>query len=146
MGNLRLFIRANDRLFINGAVLRMDRKVSVELLNDATFLLENHVMHKQEATTPLRQLYFTVQLLLIDPLNAEGTKKLFRQILTNLLNTLDNQILIQGVKQVDVDVSTGQVFMALRRIRELYKTEAMVLQPVGVDMDDPDSLKLLGGL
>lgn len=146
MGNLRLFIRANDRLFINGAVLRMDRKVSVELLNDATFLLENHVMHKQEATTPLRQLYFTVQLLLIDPLNAEGTKKLFRQILNNLLNTLDNQILIQGVKQVDVDVSTGQVFMALRRIRELYKTEAMVLQPVGVEMDDPDSLKLLGGL
>ena len=146
MGNLRLFIRANDRLFINGAVLRMDRKVSVELLNDATFLLENHVMHKQDATTPLRQLYFTVQLLLIDPINAEGTKKLFKQILNNLLITLDNQILIQGVKQVDVDVSTGQVFMALRRIRELYKTEAMVLQPVSVDMDDPASLKLLGGV
>jgi len=146
VGNLRLFIRANDRLFINGAVLRMDRKVSVELLNDATFLLENHVMHKQDATTPLRQLYFTVQLLLIDPINAEGTKKLFKQILNNLLITLDNQILIQGVKQVDVDVSTGQVFMALRRIRELYKTEAMVLQPVSVDMDDPASLKLLGGV
>ena len=145
MGNLRLFIRANDRLFINGAVLRMDRKVSVELLNDATFLLENHVMHKQDATTPLRQLYFTVQLLLIDPINTESTKKLFREILTNLLNNLDNQTLIQGVKQVDVEVSTGLVFMALRRIREMYKTEAMVLQSTRGDLDDPDSLKLLGG-
>jgi flagellar protein FlaF len=41
-------------------VLRADRKVSIEILNDATFLLEAHVMKVEDASTPLRQLYFII--------------------------------------------------------------------------------------
>jgi flagellar protein FlbT len=129
MGNIRLFIHANHRLFINGAVLRVDRKVSVELLNDATFLLENHVLHKHEATTPMRQLYFVVQMLLMDPANSAEPKKLFRQMVANMLAQLTNPQLIQGIKLVDIEVSTGKVFAALKLIRELYPVEEEILNP-----------------
>ena len=44
MSNMRLYLRPGEKLYINGAVIRVDRKVSIELLNDVTFLLENHVM------------------------------------------------------------------------------------------------------
>ena len=57
MGNIHLYLRANERIFINGAVFKVDRKVSIELLNDTTFLLENHILQKEDATTPLKQLY-----------------------------------------------------------------------------------------
>ncbi len=129
MGNIRLFIHANHRLFINGAVLRVDRKVSMELLNDATFLLENHVLHKDEATTPLKQLYFVVQMLLMDPANAAEPKKLFRQMVANLLGSLENPELVQGVKLVDIEVSTGNTFAALKLIRTLYPIESEVMHP-----------------
>lgn len=49
---LRLSLRAGERIYMNGAVLRVDRKVSLELLNDASFLLEAHVLQAEAATTP----------------------------------------------------------------------------------------------
>ena len=58
---LRLGLRSGEKIYVNGAVLRVDRKVRLELLNDATFLLEAHVMKLEDATTPLRRLYFLVQ-------------------------------------------------------------------------------------
>ena len=53
---LRISLKAGEKIFINGAVLRVDRKVALEFLNDVTFLLENHVLQPEEAKTPLRQL------------------------------------------------------------------------------------------
>lgn len=66
-GTLQIGLRAGEKIYINGAVLRVDRKVRLELLNDATFLLGTHVMQLPEATTPLRQIYFLVQGLLMEP-------------------------------------------------------------------------------
>jgi flagellar protein FlbT len=48
-------------------VIRIDRKATVELLNDVTFLLETHVMQAKDATTLTRQIYFAVQIMLMDP-------------------------------------------------------------------------------
>ena len=64
---MNITLRAGERLYINGAVIRVDRKATIELLNDVTFLLENHVMQADQATTPLRQIYFAVQVMLMDP-------------------------------------------------------------------------------
>ena len=127
MGNMRLYLRANEKIFINGAVLKVDRKVSFELLNDATFLLENHVMQKDEADTPLKQLYFVVQMLLMDPANTEQPTQIFKQMIANLLDTLETQELLEGIKSVDVDVSTGKPFTALKTIRHLLPIEEDVL-------------------
>ena len=48
---MQLSLRAGERIYVNGAVLRVDRKVTLELLNDATFLLENQVMQAEQAIT-----------------------------------------------------------------------------------------------
>ena len=53
---LKISLRANEKIYLNGAVVRADRKVSIELLNDVQFLLESHVLQPQDASTPLRQL------------------------------------------------------------------------------------------
>ncbi|MBV8593471.1 MAG: hypothetical protein JOZ27_04120, partial [Caulobacteraceae bacterium] len=64
---MNITLRAGERLYINGAVIRVDRKATIELLNDVTFLLENHVMQAKDATTLTRQIYFAVQVMLMDP-------------------------------------------------------------------------------
>ena len=78
---MQLTLKAGDRVFINGAVLRANRKVTLELLNDATFLLEGHVLQPEETTTPLRQLYFVLQAALMDPQNAAAAEKLFSNLM-----------------------------------------------------------------
>jgi len=110
MGNIRLYMRANERMFINGAVLKFDRMASVEILNNATFLLEKHIMQPEEATTPLKQLYYVVQLLFMDPVNTEEPKKMFKEMVVSLLDTLESRVLLEAVKTADFEVSTGKEF------------------------------------
>ena len=64
---LKITLKPNEKLYINGAVIRADRKVSLEFLNDVQFLLEAHVLQAEQATTPLKQLYFIVQIMLMNP-------------------------------------------------------------------------------
>ena len=71
-----IHLKRGGKLYVNGAVLRVDRRTSLEFLNDVSFLLENHVMQAEDARTPLRQLYFIVQSMLIDPANASMTLEL----------------------------------------------------------------------
>ena len=66
-GTIRISLRAGERVYVNGAVIRVDRKTTLEFLNNVVFLLENHVMQEEDATTQLRRLYFTVQKMLIEP-------------------------------------------------------------------------------
>ena len=72
-------LRGGERIYVNGAVLRVDRKVTLELINDVTFLLEGQVMQVADATTPLRQLYFVVQLMLMSPHDIEDAKAVYRE-------------------------------------------------------------------
>src|SRR5690606_1917209 len=54
---LKISLKANEKIYVNGAVIKADRKVSLEFLNDVQFLLQSHVLQPEEASTPLRQLY-----------------------------------------------------------------------------------------
>lgn len=127
MSNFRIFLKANERIFINGAVFKVDRKVSLELMNNATFLLENHIMQNEDANTPFKQLYFVVQLLLIDPNNTEEAKKMFKEMVQSLLDSLENDQLRSLVKMADVEVASGKEFAALKTIRSAFPLEDITM-------------------
>lgn len=127
MGNIRLYIRPNEKLYINGAVVRFDRKVSIELLNDVTFLMENHVMQAEEASTPLKQLYFVVQMLLMDPANTDAPMKLFQSMVNSLLEVVESETLRNGIAAVEAEVASGKTFGALKILRELFAAEERAL-------------------
>ncbi|MCJ2036274.1 flagellar biosynthesis repressor FlbT [Methylobacterium sp. J-068] len=112
---------------MNGAVLRVDRKVSLELLNDASFLLETHVLQAEAATTPLRQLYFAAQTILIEPANAERARDLFRTLRDGILAAVADPAIRDGVAEAGQLVEAGRLIEALKLIRGLYRTEAALL-------------------
>ncbi|KQS65126.1 flagellum biosynthesis protein FlbT [Rhizobium sp. Leaf371] len=124
---LRISLKSGERIFVNGAVLRVDRKVAVEFLNDVTFLLENHVLQPEEATTPLRQLYFIAQMILINPEGAEQSTIMFRKSIVMLLNCFKNDEILSELKRVDGLVMQGRAFDALKAIRGLYPIEDKIL-------------------
>ena len=129
---MHLSLKAGERIFINGAVLRVDRKVSIELLNDATFLLENHVLQVGDATTPLRQLYFVVQAILIDPSSADKALAVFKDLFAATLESFSNEEIVQGLQEVAEMVETGRPFDALKIIRGLYSIENAVLTGIAI--------------
>ena len=122
--SIRLSLKAGERLYVNGAVLRVDRRTSIELLNDAVFLLEQHVMQPEDATTPLRQLYFTVQKALMEPAAGYAARQEFYRLYIELLNTYhDNEEVLTTLHRVRALVNTGRTFEALKAIRTLYQEE-----------------------
>lgn len=124
---LRISLKSGERIFINGAVLRVDRKVALEFLNDVTFLLENHVLQPEDANTPLRQLYFIAQMMLINPEGAEQSMAMFRKSVIMLLNCFKNEEVLAELKRIDGMVTSGRAFDALKAIRSLYPIEDQVL-------------------
>ncbi|MCT8267853.1 flagellar biosynthesis repressor FlbT [Afifella sp. JA880] len=125
---MRISLRPGQRLFLNGAVIRVDRKVTFTLLNDATFLLDNHILQAHETTTPLRQLYFVIQTMLIDPDGAAAARRLFGDMHTRLKTTFKNDAILKDLEGVAGLVKGGRCFEALRTLRNLFEVESRILE------------------
>lgn len=128
---LKITLKANEKIYVNGAVIRTDRKVSLEFLNDVTFLLESHVLQPEDATTPLRQLYFIVQVMLMNPEGATEARDMLRRSMPLLLACFSDEQIRGALKHIDQQVSEGHVFEALKAIRSLYPMEAAILEKDG---------------
>jgi flagellar biosynthesis repressor protein FlbT len=121
-------LRAGSRLFINGAVLKADRKVNLHLLNDATFLLESHVMQPRDASSPLRQIYFAMQVALMNPAEQENSRAAARAMLHGLTEAFDNETVLAGLKQVRAHLDADCLLDALKALRNLFALEDAILQ------------------
>lgn len=120
---MQIHLKKGEKLYLNGAVLRVDRRASLEFLNDVTFLLEPHVMQAEAATTPLRQLYFIVQALLVEPDSAEETYARYRQMSRQYREAITDpkdEVVIAGI---DRKIAEGRPYEALRMLRVLIGEE-----------------------
>ena len=125
--SLKLSLKPNEKLYVNGAVIRVDRKVTVELLNDVQFLLENHVLQPEQASTPLKQLYFILQIMLMNPQGAVDARDMFRRSLPLMLANFTDEHIRATLKNVDRMVGEDKIYEALRAIRSLYPLERNIL-------------------
>jgi flagellar biosynthesis repressor protein FlbT len=127
MTTLRLSLKAGDKIFINGAVLKVDRKVSLELLNDAQFLLAQHILTPEQTTTPLKQLYFVIQTMLIAPAHAAEAKPIYRTSMMALGQAFENHEVLGTLVQVSRFIDDDRPYEALKSLRRVFALEATIL-------------------
>lgn len=125
--SLRLSLKAGERIYVNGAVLKVDRKVTLELLNEAHFLLSHHIITAQETKTPLRQLYFIIQSILMQPESARMAKVMCHDTIVALARAFENHEVLGGLVQVFRYVDEDRPYEALRTLRKLLPIEAGIL-------------------
>ena len=137
--SLKITLKANEKIYVNGAVIRADRKVSLEFLNEVQFLLEGHVLQPEDASTPLRQLYFIIQMILMNPEGATDARDMLRRSLPLLLACFSDEQMLSSLKHIDRLVNEGHVYEALKALRGLYTHEEKILargdaQPAPIPM------------
>lgn len=76
---LVLKLRPNERLVVNGALIRnaSEHGISIHLLNRASLLHERDILLPEDAKTPLAQLYLLIQDLLLDAAGEQKHRKTF---------------------------------------------------------------------
>ncbi|MFN0192267.1 MAG: flagellar biosynthesis repressor FlbT [Aestuariivirga sp.] len=121
-----IHLKRNEKLYINGAVVRLDRRGTIQLLNDANFLMENHIMQPEEATTPLKQVYFLVQLMIMDPQNAHLMMELFKVNVAQLRQITNNAELANAVETIEGMVVKGEYFESMKIIRQNFALEKQI--------------------
>ena len=124
---MHINLRAGEKLYLNGAVLRSDRKVSLELMNDAVFLLEAHVMSPEKATTPLRQLYFVVQTMLMDPQGVARARLVFTASLEAMTAAYDDADVQTVLALCARQVAKDRFFDALKGLRGAFALDDALL-------------------
>ena len=117
---MKIHLKRNEKLFINGAVIRLDRRGSIELMNDAQFLMENHILQQEDAKTPLQQVYFIVQTMLMDPTNSHLTKYLldsYTEMLLRMNFSNEYRELIGSTRKM---VEAANYYGALKFLRQSF--------------------------
>lgn len=126
---MNLTLRTGEKLYINGGVIRVDRKVTIELMNDVTFLMESHVLQASDATTPLRQIYFAVQVILMDPSAASHAVGLARQLIEAAALAYRTPQIVAGLGALRELLARARYFEALKALRALYPLEQSEMFP-----------------
>ena len=126
--SLKVHLRRNDRVFVNGAVIKADRKVTLEFLNDVVFLMESHVMQEGDACTPLKQLYYIMQSMLIEPSTKSIALAMYTESLPRLKETFENKEVHLGLDRIDELMRANRVFEAMKSLRPLFALEAEVIK------------------
>jgi flagellar biosynthesis repressor protein FlbT len=124
--SIKITLRGGERLFVNGAVLKADRRVSLELLNGATFLLEHHVMAPEKATTPLAQLYLLIQSALVEPAHSAETRRSAMEFLARLTATSKETAVRDGLTEIRDLLGRERLLEAMKKIRSMLPVEIPV--------------------
>lgn len=135
----RVTLRPGERIFINGAVLRSDGRASFEILNDVPYLAEHEILHAQQTTTPLRQLYYILQTMVLEPGGIEMMRGVYEDTMRMLSRAFANATVLAGLETIRAQVAAGSAFAALKTLRALIPIEDAIL-----GRDRAAELKLVG--
>lgn len=124
---LNLTLKPFERLIVNGCMLRNGgRKTTITVETRASIIREADLLRPEEATTPVKSVYFLIQSALIDPDRRQKTVKAAQKELGVLANVFSSE-LRPNVFEAANNVSMSNYFGALRNLRPLLKREAEIL-------------------
>lgn len=112
-GPLRIQLKTGEKVWINGALLTVDRKTQLTLYNDAKWLLHKFFLPADRARTPFEKLYVGIQGKHIDNRPCD-----MRVLFTAAAQISDDNE--KGtIAEVMRDVSVDNTIAALSKLRPL---------------------------
>lgn len=122
---LKLTMKPNERLVINGCVVRnTDRRQVLHIENHADVVRESDLLDEKEAGTPVKEAYFFIQTALLSPDTREKIVPAVQKRLGQLVPLFHDDIAAH-IFDAAGHVSTGNFYKAMRALRAVmdYETE-----------------------
>jgi flagellar protein FlbT len=134
---LKLTLKPKERFVINGAVVvNGERRSHLLIQNNVSILREKDVMQESEANTPVRRIYFAVQMLYLDDANSSSYFQLFEQRLEEFLGAIKDREVRSQCANILSDVENRKYYRALSTCKKLFPFEEARLNYVPEDDHD----------
>jgi len=128
MGGLVLKVAAGERFIINGATLENgDKPARIRVVEgDARVLRLRDAIHPDDVDTPVKQVYYAIQLLITGDLQEADTVPAVDNACKELLDIFKplNPDLIPVLRSM---LSRGNYYSALVHLRQILALEAQLL-------------------
>lgn len=142
---LAVKLKPGERLVVNGAVLHNGNTRNViYFANRASILRERDVMQVEQAVTPSSRVYFVVQLMLLNPDDADSYRATFEQLMTALLRAFKSPPILKALTDCVYWVGEHDFYKALAALRPVLDYETKLLSRTDSAIAMPDEEVMQG--
>ena len=129
MSGLVLKLGPAERILINGAVIENgSRRSRLNVLTPGANILRlRDAIHPRDANTPVRRLCYAAQLVLSGDRRIEDVTNELLDGIEQLSLALRDPISHEALSAARKAIDAGQAYQALKSLRSLIDTEAMIL-------------------
>lgn len=136
---LKIQLKPQERVIINGAVIEghPESRTEIVVLNNASVMRQKHILQEKDADTPVKRLYFALQMLYIDDENRDQYEASFAQYHKDLADTMSLPTIKDSLALISETVNEGRYYDAMKVCRDLIKVEAELFK-IANPMEDGD--------
>lgn len=125
---LRLTLKPNERILINGCVIRnSDRRQTLTIENYADVVRETELLGEDDARTPVKEVYFFIQAALLDPQKRQKLRPIIQKKLGQLVPVFHDDM-AQHIFEASSHVSQADYYKAMRALRSVMEYEASLFE------------------
>lgn len=125
---LRIKLNPNERIVINGAVIQNgDRASRLTVENHAQILREKDIMMQEDSRTPVRLVYFHLQMLIIDSQNDAHYRTILDQGFVDLARVIRNTEMREHLAVCAEFIAKGDLYKALMALKPVIEYENVLL-------------------
>ena len=133
---LKITLKAGERMILGGAVVVNANRSNCKLLieNKVPILRQNDIMTTDEANTPCRRIYFSIQLMYIDEAHLATHHDTFWELVKEVAAAAPSTTGL--IDQIGEQILQGRYYQALKLTKELIAYEQEVINRVSKPSED----------
>jgi len=140
MSGLVISLKPNEKFLVNGALLMNGPKRSqICLPNDDVYVLRvSDALHPNEVNSPVRRVYYAVQLILSGDNEALKIEEDVRSGLLALDAVFEGTALSETLQKAKIAFLKGHFYSVLNNLRSLFDIEDVMLKSVSGNSNSVD--------
>ena len=143
---LKMTLKPGEKFVVNGAVIvNGERRAHLLMQNNVAILREKDVMQQEDANTPVKRIYFAIQMLYLDETSREEHFEQYSARLKEFMEAVKDPDILDKCASILGDVENRHYYRALLTCRKMIPFEKSRLEyNAEDDGDDVPSLEDLG--
>lgn len=126
---LKITLRPHEKMIVGGAVVTSGAtKCNLLVENKVPILRQKNIMTEQDANSPCRRIYFSIQLMYIDEENLMSHYNTYWKLVQDIVNAVPSALGL--IDQISEHILHNKFYQALKLAKKLIAYEQEVLKGV----------------